>query len=435
MSAVPPPTTILSASDKLFDQAVIRAHHLERFKNHEVREILAFLDRNVYPQILREVERLGPLDLENWEGRVRRGNNLWQNVHSNIRDLVKDGVQKATSKLIPDLNRLAIAESKWQVKAVSEAMELVVSLENVVVPSLEGITSSEPYLGNMVEGWMKEYETDLVTKVNRSIKQGVERGESIDKIVRRIRGTKANAGVIGPSRKQVKTIVRTSVAHVSNKSRLASYDAINKHVKSVTGVKYTDPKTGKPVKVPEGKPVNKLPKNLKKGVSRKQKVITPAGSEVEVKATGTGEPIITEPEVEMIKGVRIVATLDAITSIICVSMDGRQFKEGVGPRPIFHPNCRTTTVPWLATYRELGIDLDESPVGTRASIPAGSKGQQVAADLTYGDWLKTQPKDFQDDVLGPGRAAKWRAGEVTVGQFINNDLKILTLDELEKIAG
>lgn len=74
-----------------------------------------------------------------------------------------------------------------------------------------------------------------------------------------------------------------------------------------------------------------------------------------------------------------LATLDARTSEICQSLDGRKFKlkeAQVGKNyPPMHPNCRSTTIP----------DVSGAQEGTRIARFGGEK-YKVPGDMTYGQW-------------------------------------------------
>jgi len=130
---------------------------------------------------------------------------------------------------------------------------------------------------------------------------------------------------------------------------------------------------------------------------------------------------------DLIKGVQWVATLDKRTTLICANRDGQVFPVDSGPRPPAHWNCRSTTTPVLKSWRELGIDLDEAPAGTRASMDG-----QVSDATTYEDWLKRQDAETQREVLGAKRYEKWKDGESLSG-FVKDD-RTLTLEELERSA-
>lgn len=133
---------------------------------------------------------------------------------------------------------------------------------------------------------------------------------------------------------------------------------------------------------------------------------------------------------DLIKGVQWVATLDTITCPSCGALDGRIFPINKGPRPPRHINCRCTVVPVLKSFRDLGIDLDEAPAGTRASLNG-----QVPETITWGSWIKRQSTEIQNIALGPRRAAKLRAGTFAPKAFVDRRGNVRTLRELEALEG
>ena len=131
---------------------------------------------------------------------------------------------------------------------------------------------------------------------------------------------------------------------------------------------------------------------------------------------------------ELIKGVQWVATLDTRTCPTCGALDGRVFPIDKGPRPPRHINCRCTTVPVLKSFRQLGIDLDEAPPGTRASLNG-----QVPETLTWATWIKRQSASVQNMALGPRRAELLRQGRFTPKKFVDRRGNVRTLAELEAL--
>ena len=137
---------------------------------------------------------------------------------------------------------------------------------------------------------------------------------------------------------------------------------------------------------------------------------------------------------DITKGEKFVATLDQKTSLICASYSGSEWDNNHEPingttlpyrRPILHWNCRSVLVPLLKTFRELGMDIDEMPIGTRASVDG-----QVSASTTFDDFLQRKGDSWQDDVLGKGRAQLYRDKTITLNQLVNNNGRVLTLAEL-----
>lgn len=82
----------------------------------------------------------------------------------------------------------------------------------------------------------------------------------------------------------------------------------------------------------------------------------------------------------------LLATLDSRTSEICQELDGMVVdlnKKEVGINyPPFHPNCRTTTVPYFEPDE---ID-EEYGIGTRIAKGEDGKYYKVPANTTYKEW-------------------------------------------------
>ena len=80
---------------------------------------------------------------------------------------------------------------------------------------------------------------------------------------------------------------------------------------------------------------------------------------------------------------QLLATLDSRTSYICQEMDGKIFevsKKEVGINyPPFHPNCRTTTIPYFEPD-EYDIDIE------RIAKDNKGKNYYVPGNLTYKQW-------------------------------------------------
>jgi SPP1 gp7 family putative phage head morphogenesis protein len=117
----------------------------------------------------------------------------------------------------------------------------------------------------------------------------------------------------------------------------------------------------------------------------------------------------------VINEIQWVSTLDGRTTPFCRAMDGKRFPLDKGPRPPAHINCRSTTIPVLISWEEIGIEAGEISEGTRASMNG-----QVPDTLDYDGWLRKQPTEFQDDVLGKGKAELFRNG-LKMDRFV--DLK------------
>jgi hypothetical protein len=108
-----------------------------------------------------------------------------------------------------------------------------------------------------------------------------------------------------------------------------------------------------------------------------------------------------------------------------------------GPPP-YHFNCRSILIPitksWEQLIKEAGGEVPEGLTeigdGTQASMDG-----QVAGDLTYEQWLKTKPEDFQLEVLGKSKYALWKSGKLSLPQMVDMSGKPLTVAQLREKAG
>jgi len=130
---------------------------------------------------------------------------------------------------------------------------------------------------------------------------------------------------------------------------------------------------------------------------------------------------------KLVRGLRWLATLDGRACLFCAARDGQVYELDHRPRGhdlpwdggpgACHFGCRCVSLPVLATWRELGVDMDEAP-GTRAS-----QDGQVPATLRFEQWLQSKPVAFQERWFGPGRARLWRAGQLTLSELLKVRLR------------
>jgi SPP1 gp7 family putative phage head morphogenesis protein len=165
---------------------------------------------------------------------------------------------------------------------------------------------------------------------------------------------------------------------------------------------------------------------------------------------------------DLIDQEQYVATLDARTTPVCRSNDGKLFPIGKGPRPPLHFNCRSLRVPVIGgealgsrpakpvTERQLLREFSAKngfPAPTkRANLPHGTKTAydqfarmrireltgRVPGKTTYQQWLTKQSASFQDDVLGATRGKLFRKGGLTLERFVNRAGDEIPLGQLAR---
>lgn len=316
---------------------------------------------------------------------------------ADVRRLRVAVAERINSELQGDMDGLASTEAEWEVSMLQGATPVALAFNSVPPVVLKALASS-PINGIPLEGWLGKMAANDVSRIEQQIRLGVLGGETIDQMVSRIRGTKANGykdGVLETTRREAEMIARTATNHVSTAARQATWDA----------------------------------------------------------------------NADVISGVRWVATLDGRTSPVCQSRDGEVYPIDKGPRPPAHPNCRSTVAPVLhgeeivgdrptitdtRTRRQREIDFrqearDEagdaawkgmSPAERNAAIKArrdkwaDENIGQAPTSTNYQTWLKGQSKEFQDDVLGKGKAQLFRDG-MPLEKFVDEKGKPYSLSQLK----
>ncbi|OHD24402.1 MAG: hypothetical protein A2Y38_03190 [Spirochaetes bacterium GWB1_59_5] len=195
--------------------------------------------------------------------------------------------------------------------------------------------------------------------IRGAVRLGIVEGETVDAIVRRLIGTRANRytdGVLEKNRRGTAAIVRTIINHVSNGAAQATY--------------------------------------AENG--------------------------------DLVKGWTFLSTLDFRTTLGCRGFSGQTFPVGQGPIPPLHVNCRSFAAPKVATWKELGVDLEEMPPSVRAS-----KNGPVNADISMDDWMRTQTPAEVKEMLGASRAKLFLEGHLDVKSFTDGKGVAYDLVELK----
>lgn len=125
---------------------------------------------------------------------------------------------------------------------------------------------------------------------------------------------------------------------------------------------------------------------------------------------------------DIIKGIKVVATLDSRTSPICRHLDHQFMPTHKAKYPPYHFNCRSSF--------EIIYDGYESPKN-RASESG------VTENVSYYEWLKKQTPDYQDEVLGKTKGKLFRDSGMSAEKFkslqLDKNFTPLTLEQMRQI--
>lgn len=139
---------------------------------------------------------------------------------------------------------------------------------------------------------------------------------------------------------------------------------------------------------------------------------------------------------DVLRGKTSVATLDGRTTFTCAAYDGASYSVTAPYAPIppttlpylaipRHWGCRSVWVPLVKSWRELGLDADDLPPSTRASMDG-----QVPETTTFEQFLAGKSEAWQNEYLGPGRAELWRSGKLTLADLIDGTGREIPLSKL-----
>lgn len=356
-----------TANERLRDEGIKHAIDLDKYSNHVVHRIIAILNKIDADLVHQITEALERLPVESFT--VERLESLLKSV----RTLNTQAFAAVNKELTKELKEFARYEAGYQLQLFRSAIPAQVIVEvgvaSVNASQVYAAAMARPMQGRLLRTWAAGIEAERLVRIKDAISIGYTEGQTTDQIVRRIRGTRAKGysdGVIDISRRHMESVVRTAISHVAATTRDGFY----------------------------------------------------------------GE------NTDIIKAVGWLSTLDGRTTPECMIRDGLHYHP-VTHRPIGHsvpwlsgPGklhfcCRSTSFPVTKSLRELGLDVDDFKSSARASMDG-----QVPADTTFGEWLKDQSVQRQDEILGPVRARMMREGNLSLDRFYSDKGVFLSLAEL-----
>lgn len=291
----------------------------------------------------------------------------FQTLRKDAETIVGSYYLLASQKLSEVVSGLAQLEAKFARQAIADAAKVDIFRAMPTMRVLESLTKNADILGAPAREWWRRQSADTTFRYVQAVRQGIAQSETNGQIIGRV-WNKHDGGILQVAKNNAEALVRTSVQSVANIARNATFQSNG----------------------------------------------------------------------DVVQGIIWVSTLDARTSAICIARSGLKWRLDGTPvdhnipymLPPAHFNCRSATIPWLKSWRDLGIPIDEFPASTRSSMDG-----QVSADLSFADWLDKKPQSFQDELLGKGRAQLWRDGTITLNQLLDQSGNPLSLAELKAKYG
>lgn len=266
------------------------------------------------------------------------------------------------------INYSAVAET--ELKATQKVFAAI-GVEAAIPTStaMKALVSDVLIEGSPAASWWAKQASDTAFRFAAQVRQGVAQNETVAQVVTRIVGSKkyGTPGIMDISRRNAYALVHTSIQQISNDARMATF----------------------------------------------------------------------QENADILEGMEQVSTLDSHTTAVCMAYSGQQWNldgnpingselpyNGGCPR---HYNCRSVIVPLLIPLSKIaGVELPKKPEGTRASDLG-----QIKESTTFDAFLKRHSTEYQDELLGKGRAEMWRDGKITLTDLVSGQGRELTLSELK----
>ena len=254
----------MSANEDLLDAQIRHAIYLQRFGGGQVNRFIALLNRadaDLVDIIKTRVARIAERGYDAGPTTTKRLNAVLEA----IRQLNAEAYAVAGKQLTADLADFAVYERDWIVAQIEQPLPVTVQ---VIQPSAEVVTAAalrRPFQGRLLKEWLAGVEEARAARVRDAIRLGLVEGETIDQMVRRIRGSRVAGyqdGLLEIDRRGAAAMVRTAVNHTSNAARQAVFSDNESLIKGIRWVSTLDARTTPVCQARDGKlyPVDKGPR-------------------------------------------------------------------------------------------------------------------------------------------------------------------------------
>jgi len=354
-----------STNETLVDIYNERAMDLLRLEAGTRDKVLVFLDE-LQSEIIGKIAKIDPTGI----GSVARQRTRLTKLLKVVQDSIRGTYRDVSTLMGREIREVADIESTWTANAMNVATQAEFVDGGLTRQFLATLVSDVLIQGATSADWWSRQAAGLANSFADQMRLGMALGESNSDLVARVRGKTGVPGLMDVSRNSAERLVRASVHAASNTAREAMYD------------KNTD----------------------------------------------------------LIAALQWSATIDTRTSEWCLARDGCQYSPDThepiddappwleGPGKL-HWGCRSTSVPILKSWQDLGIDEADVPETTRASMDG-----QVPAQTTYASWLAKQSAARQDEILGERKAQLYRSGKISVRDLLDQNGRPLTTEQLRAKA-
>jgi len=405
-------------NQQLFDAALRHQVALRRLATSEVRQILELLERSEEELVGMLQARLASLVNRPLDIRAKRFRELIKAVRRQRVEVLTE----LRTRLKTDLYDLALIERDFERRTLTGAIPIDLELASVPFQLLRAAVNDTPFAGGSnsartLDQWIDTLAAADQRRLIEALQLGLVQGETIDSMVRRVRGTRAlqyRDGILQTTRRNAEAVIRTGVNHVSNAARELVWSANEDLILALRWTATLDGRTSLICASRDGHfaPVGRSP--------------LPSGA-LKLQPPGARPP-----------------AHPSCRSVMIAIMDPEGFEKLMPERPyvIDSRTRRRREIDFRARAKEKagkGGWRGMTERQRRAAIGAERLDWseraigRVPGDTSYEQWLSRQHASFQDDVLGVTKGKLFRGGKISLDQFIDRKGAELSLRDLASL--
>jgi len=210
----------MTINEKILEAQIRHSIYLERYKSGVVYDIIGQLNAAHDDLAKRLAGRLALIE--------ERGYDLGPAVTARLQrmlDEIETKTFQAYDQFLQSMTDQGVDfakyEADFQVRLVNQAGASV----NMVLPSdaqLKAIVTATPFQGKILADWTESLAAGEFSRVKVAVNLGITQNETIDQIVRRVRGTRAagySDGALSIGRRDAEAVIRTAISDVASAAK------------------------------------------------------------------------------------------------------------------------------------------------------------------------------------------------------------------------
>ena len=396
----------MTANEELYDASLRHQVAIRRLASGDVNSMIALLDK--------ADKELAHKLLDTVPDGAKFTKQRMQAIATDIKALRSKLKEAVVSKSKDGLTQLSFAEQEFAKQALEKAMPVAMDFASVSATQLEAIVNSQPFAGGpnsarTLDQWWNGVFAGDQQRIMDAVQLGLLQAETNEQIARRI------GQATDLTRRQAEAVARTATNHVSNAAR-ESFFSQNKDVMSA--LRWTATLDGRTSLICAGRDGHVAPIDIEAGFGG-----------LEVTAPKLDPPTARPPAHPQCRST-MIAMLDP--NGVADGMPDRAFVKDTRTRRKRERDFRAEAKERAgAKWKGMTPRQRNRMVKNAKRRWAKDAIGHVPPNTTYDEWLRKQPKPFQDNVLGVKRAQAFRKG-AKVDQFTDKRGAVLNLKELKQ---